>query len=138
MPAFRSLGQFVERLTASAEGFDLDRYKGSRGFDFSHQTELLHVSLQTAVLLWHLELEAQEKGLGPELFAEELYDRARRCGDYLAEYGDALMFLDKKRGRSAEAFNRLAEGIACLAFCPGGVTAFGTHWERQRTYQPKG
>ena len=44
----------------------------------------------------------------------------------IAEKGDQLMY----RGpQTAEVFNALAEGIATLAFCPGGVTLFGLHFE---------
>ena len=30
---------------------------------------------------------------------------------------------------TAAAFNALAEGLACLAFSPGGVTFYGLHFE---------
>lgn len=31
-------------------------------------------------------------------------------------------------GGTADGFNHLARGLAALAWCPGGVTAFGNHW----------
>lgn len=52
---------------------------------------------------------------------------ARRCGQHVAEHGDALMFRSKK-GAAAAAFNALAEGLACAAYQPGGVTFAGRHW----------
>lgn len=52
---------------------------------------------------------------------------ARRCAQVVAERGDALMFRSKK-GATASAFNALAEGLACAAYQPGGVTFAGRHW----------
>jgi hypothetical protein len=34
-----------------------------------------------------------------------------------------------KRGALGGAFNAVAQGLACLAFCPGGVVFAGHHWE---------
>lgn len=34
-----------------------------------------------------------------------------------------------KKGEKARAFNAIAQGLACLAFCPGGVVFAGHHWE---------
>jgi hypothetical protein len=53
---------------------------------------------------------------------------AREAGQYIASRGDDLMFRSKK-GKSAEAFNQLATGLAALAFSPGGVTFAGMKWE---------
>ena len=53
---------------------------------------------------------------------------ARQAGQYIASHGDDLMFRSKK-GKSAEAFNQLATGLAALAFCPGGVSFAGMRWE---------
>ena len=55
--------------------------------------------------------------------------RAEICADYVAFHGDNILYPGSKPGETAEAFNRLAEGLACLAFCPGGVDAFGMHFE---------
>lgn len=32
-------------------------------------------------------------------------------------------------GELGKAFNAVAEGLACLAFCPGGVVFAGHHWQ---------
>ncbi|GIW05193.1 MAG: hypothetical protein KatS3mg059_1813 [Thermomicrobiales bacterium] len=53
----------------------------------------------------------------------------------LAERGDELLFRSDTRGRAAELFNRLARGIAILAFFPGGVMVFGRHWEASEIVQ---
>lgn len=44
-----------------------------------------------------------------------------------------MLFRSKRKGETADAFNHLAEGIACLAFAPGGVRLFGSHWEAVAT-----
>jgi len=54
--------------------------------------------------------------------------RARRCAQIVAEHGDILMFGSKSRGKAAEVFNALAEGVACAAYQPGGITFAGRHW----------
>jgi hypothetical protein len=54
------------------------------------------------------------------------------AADLLASKGDILQFGSKKKGEAAEIFNRVAEAIAIMSFCPGGVTLFGEHWEAKR------
>jgi len=44
----------------------------------------------------------------------------------LGEHGDVLLFGGKGAGKAATA---LVEAIATLSFAPGGVTAFGLHFE---------
>ena len=57
---------------------------------------------------------------------------AREASCLLGEKGDLLMFRGGKRGETARVFNALAKSLAVLAFCPGGVTLFGQHWEATR------
>jgi hypothetical protein len=79
------------------------------------------------------------------MWARELHDRpwsylqhrATVCGQAVAEHGDVLQFGGGgRKGATAEAFNRLAEGLACLSFAPGGVTFLGRHWEHFRRPVP--
>jgi hypothetical protein len=56
-------------------------------------------------------------------------ERARVCGETIVWKGDVLQFGSKKRGEAAKAFNALAEGLAALSFCEGGVTFLGLHFE---------
>lgn len=53
---------------------------------------------------------------------------AREAGQQLAEHGDNLLYRGKP-GESARLFNTVAHALAVLAFCPGGVTFCGEHWE---------
>jgi hypothetical protein len=59
----------------------------------------------------------------------ELEQLAKEAAQVVAEKGDRILFRSKKRGETAAAFNKLAEGIAVLAFAPGGVKVFGLHFE---------
>lgn len=97
-------------------------------FDFSPQRSLLADCLAAAVPLWVHELTQIRRALDDAAaFGRELQTRAARCSRVVAEHGDALMF--RVKGTSAPAFNALAEGVACLSFCPGGVRVFGTRYE---------
>ena len=59
---------------------------------------------------------------------DERADRAHCCAQVIAHKGDIILYRSKAKGETAEAFNRLAEGIACAAFQPGGIRAFGVVW----------
>jgi hypothetical protein len=81
---------------------------------------LLGMSLQMAVPLWAFELRARP--------ADLLLARASgELADIVASKGDVIQF--KVKGETAKAFNALAEGLAILSFCPGGVTFMGDHYE---------
>ena len=54
---------------------------------------------------------------------------AQRCATTVASSGDTVLFRSTQRGGSASAFNALAEGLAALAFSPGGVRFAGLHFE---------
>jgi hypothetical protein len=86
-------------------------------------------------------------------------NRAKACGHVVAHYGDQILYRskghppkwEKAHGKpgdddyqpplkvhdgspgTASAFNHLAEGIACAAYQPGGITVFGVHWEAHDT-----
>ena len=57
--------------------------------------------------------------------------RAHECAQHIAEHGDKLMF-GGKPGQAANAFNRLAEGLACAAFAPGGVRFMGMRFDAEK------
>lgn len=81
---------------------------------------LMRISLSCAVPLWIAKLQARPWS--------HIEARARECAQVVAEKGDVLQFRSKKAGESANAFNHLAEGLACLAFAPGGVKFLGDHY----------
>lgn len=80
--------------------------------------ELLRSSLLVAVPLWYERVRYYSE--------ETLRERARVCGEHVAGHGDVLMFREKKK--TADAFNHLAEGIACGARVPGGIKYAGLHF----------
>ncbi len=87
------------------------------------QDNLLALTLQVAVPLQILAIQGHD---GPD---RGDYDRAKRLMVDLCEYGDELLYKSKTPGKTANLFNELAHGIAVLAFCPGGITIFGSHWK---------
>lgn len=87
--------------------------------------DLLLVSLETAVPLWIERLRHQS--------VDYIIGRARECGQAIAERGDVIQFKSKTKGKTAEAFDRLAEGIAAAAIvAPGGISFLGVRWEAWR------
>ena len=86
-------------------------------------TTLICSMLQVAVPLWIEKLRSR-----PWVY---IAGRAAHCGQLVAEKGDVLQFGSKKKGAAGEAFNALAEGLACLSFAAGGVKFMGMHFETQ-------
>lgn len=82
---------------------------------------LLETSLEAAVPMWCHEMRSWSP--------EKRIERAAICSQYVAEHGDVILYKGSKRGESADAFNRLAEGVAICAFQPGGVRIFNLHFE---------
>lgn len=81
----------------------------------------LPMTLQVAVPLWAHKLSQRS--------AEDIFDRDQleALQTRLWEAGEAVIY--RVEGKTADGFNALAEIIARLAFCPGGVRAFGMHWQ---------
>lgn len=88
-----------------------------------HAEELMKLHVSAMVPLAIQELARVD---GP---SESHLVRARTIGQDLAERGDILLFRSKKKGETAEMMNKLVEGLAILAFCPGGVTFLGLKFE---------
>ena len=82
---------------------------------------LLKLSLEAAVPLWIDKLQKQPWST--------VMARKDEAAQIIAEKGDIILYRSKKVGETAKAFNSLAEGVAILAFAPGGVKVFGLHFE---------
>jgi len=82
---------------------------------------LLQTALQAAVPLWQMELQRV-----PWADIEPTLAEASKL---ICEKGDLLLFGGGRKGEVAEVFNATARGIAALSFAPGGIAAFGQHWE---------
>lgn len=87
-----------------------------------HTRELLVMALVVAVPLWADRMRGW-------MTVEAAMARARACAQLIAEKGDLVLFRSKTPGETERVFNALAEGIAIASFAPGGITAFGMHWE---------
>lgn len=81
----------------------------------------LRTSLSVAVPIWI----RQYRGV----CWREAARRAQVCANAVGSKGDVLLHRSDKAGRTAEVFNRFAEGIAIAAYQPGGITVFGMHFE---------
>jgi hypothetical protein len=86
-----------------------------------HTEALLKATLEAAVPLWIAQLRTRPWA--------DIQARAATAAQVIAEKGDVILYKSKTKGESARAFNALAEGLAILAFAPGGVRAFGLHFE---------
>lgn len=85
----------------------------------SDATELLKISLSSAVPLWIQELQG--------FTWSEILQMANNAATIIASQGDTLMY--KTKGKTRETFNQLAKGLAACSFAPGGVTFLGMHFE---------
>ena len=85
--------------------------------------DLLRIALSAAVPLRIMALHARG---GPSDFDVRM---AREGSQLIGEKGDLLMFRGGKLGETAQVFTVLVESLAVLAFCPGGVTFLGEHWD---------
>jgi len=63
---------------------------------------------------------------------DEHINRARSIAWEIAEHGDIILYKSDKKGETAKRINQLVEGLAILAFCPGGVTFMGLHFSSER------
>jgi hypothetical protein len=88
--------------------------------DYNHPWTM---TLACAVPLWAQQME--------HLSLTEIMDgkRCEELNNIMMEVGEGLIYRVSKPGESARGFNALAEGIARLAYSPGGVTCFGMHFE---------
>lgn len=92
--------------------------------------EITRMSLGLAVPMW-IDRMLYWRPSYREQVAQELVEIT--AGDQgMAALCDRDAALSSKRhnpGEMADAFNAVAQGLACLAFCPGGVVFAGYHWE---------
>lgn len=82
--------------------------------------DVLVTTLQVAVPLWIQEVAG--------LTGDERLATARECSQMIAEHGDDIIFLSPGKGKTAEAFDALAKGLACAAHQAGGVLFMGAHF----------
>jgi hypothetical protein len=98
-----------------------NRVEGEITKGWNGQYHPLPDALQAAVPLWQLQFM--------HLTFDERSEIAKESSRVLMETGEA--FLVRIKGKTAQAFNAIAKALAVLSFQPGGVRAFGMHWEAQ-------
>jgi hypothetical protein len=85
----------------------------------------LAMSLDAAIPLWMVKYW----GYSPEERQTEIDELNASDFSSRMEY---ILHEGPKEGDTSKAFNDLARSVALLSFAPGGVTAFGRHWEAGR------
>ena len=83
----------------------------------------LTISLSAAVPLRIMELI---RNGGP---SQEDFERITSYQEDLTAHGDDLYFRNANNNATATRFNQVADAIAVLSFLPGGITAFGMHFD---------
>jgi len=104
-----------------AAWFEYKLKERERERDLRNQNALLDVSLQVAIPFWiefHRDTDPDRR-----------VERARELAQVIASHGDDILYRSKRSEESARAFNALAEGIALMAYQPGGVRFMGVKWE---------
>ena len=94
----------------------------------SYRYRAMQCTLGAAVPMWiHHWLRRRAAGAD----WEEMRAKLDELGEILGRpgYGEALVSGGAREGMTAEAFNAVAEAIAVLSFCPGGITIFGDTWD---------
>lgn len=97
---------------------------------FETPKDILLETLTGAIPLWADRLRKRSW--------DYIQDRAQQCEQYIADHEDEILHRACKEGRIAGSFNRLAEGLACMSFQPGGVRFMGEHWKNQHFCSPVG
>ena len=110
----------VVKLAAAADlKSAAERHEGSSPSSGTNLSMMMQVAVP-------LRIEQMKSKGGP---SDEDRKRATETSSIIGERGDILLFGGGKKGEAADQFNRTAEAVAVLAFCPGGVTIFGAHFE---------
>lgn len=87
-----------------------------------NKDKLLELMLEVAVPQWIEKLKYKSY--------EDFEKRRNYLSTKIGTEGDIILFKSKKSGRTADAFNCLAEGLAWLALvAKDGVTFGDQHWE---------
>jgi hypothetical protein len=68
---------------------------------------------------------------------DDIAQRMPELSRVLSHDGDQILYRSRKPGETARAFTALVEAIAALSFAPGGVRAFGMHWESRHPEVPR-
>ena len=89
---------------------------------------------ETRSMVMKLHLEASVPLLIQDIaksggLTNERIEKAKEYAWDIAGGGDILMYKSNKKGESAKMMSKLVEGLAIMAFFPGGVTFLDLHFE---------
>jgi hypothetical protein len=85
--------------------------------------DLIRCTLQTGVPFRMLDI--QQRG-GP---TDTDWGWARSFAQALGEKGDILLYRSHKKGETGHIMEQFINAVALLAFCPGGITIYGLHFD---------
>ena len=91
--------------------------------------DLLRLHLQAMV---PLEIVGLQRAGGVNTW---LIEEAQRRMQALREPGCSEALFYREQGKSGQVMGILVECVAVLAFVPGGISAFGCHFEAQPSWQ---
>jgi hypothetical protein len=88
---------------------------------------MLALFLGAAVPMWIDRMH----GWDPRRIEQTAHDLADpiACSQGIAAMVDPDARGTERKGELSKSFNAVAQGLACLAFCPGGIVFGGHHWE---------
>jgi hypothetical protein len=91
---------------------------------------MLALFLQAAVPMWIDRMRDWD----PRSIEQTAHDLADpiSCSQGIAAMVDPDARGTERKGELSKSFNAVAQGLACLAFCPGGIVFGGHHWEVPR------
>ena len=84
----------------------------------------LSSALSAAVPLWQYDIANKYQTPGAAIAA--LLERREELQALVGD--EAILYPVKEKGKTAKAFNAVAEAIALMSILPGGVTVFGQKW----------
>jgi hypothetical protein len=91
---------------------------------------LLAATLGLAVPLRLVELREWRQHFDDKGWARAQADATAAAQAVIQEVSDGLLFRTRP-GVAQRGFVALVDAIAWLAWCPGGITIFGQHWEER-------
>ncbi|HEU4582678.1 MAG TPA: hypothetical protein VFS67_30685 [Polyangiaceae bacterium] len=92
--------------------------------------EVTRICLCLAVPMW-IDKMRWWRAARREQLAHELGEEIAASHVLVADDNPEGRVPSSERGTVALGFNRIAQGLALLAFCPGGVVFAGEHWQAQ-------
>lgn len=109
-------------MTITIATIDASKFAAlKKAVDDPIKLELIQLTLATAV---PFAIDDLKRIGGP---TDGHFGEASAFATRLGAEGDTLLY--RTKGKTARMMDRLCEVVAVLAFCPGGISLFGLHFE---------